>query len=65
MPGAEEFSRCPLEDDHAALIAAFWTHINDPVGIANHIEMVLDHNHCVPAIDQTIQDSEQATNIRR
>ena len=37
MLGAEEFSRCPLEDDPAALIAAFWTHINDPVCVANHI----------------------------
>src|SRR5947209_10507367 len=65
MLGAEEFSRCPLEDDHTALIAAFWTHINDPVCVANHIEMVLNHNHCVPAIYQPVHDGEQATNIRQ
>src|SRR6266851_303382 len=65
MLGAEEFSRCPLEDDHAALIAAFWTHINDPVGVANHIEMVLNHHHGVAAIDQPVHDGEQATNIRQ
>src|SRR5437879_13912810 len=65
MLGAEEVSRCPLEDDHAALIAAFWTHINDPVGVANHIEMVLNHHHGVPAIDQPVHDGEQANNIRQ
>ncbi len=47
---AEQFSWCPLEDDRAPLIAAFWTHINDPVCVANHIEMVLNHHHGVPAI---------------
>src|SRR5258708_7401021 len=65
MPGAEEFSPGPLEDDPAALIAAFWPHINDPVGVANHIEMVLNRHHGVPAIYQPVHDGEQATNIRQ
>ena len=65
VPGAEQFSRCPLEDDPAALIATFWTHINDPVGIADYIEMMLDHNHGVAGIYQPVHDGEQATNIRQ
>jgi hypothetical protein len=28
-----------------ALIATFWTQIDDPVGAANHIEVVLNHQH--------------------
>src|SRR5581483_9945352 len=65
MLGAEEFSRCSLEDDPAALIAAFWTQINDPVCVANHIEMVLNHNHGIAAIDEPVHDGEQTTNIRQ
>src|SRR5215469_12155148 len=65
MLGAEEFSRCPLEDDLAALIASFWPQINDPVCVANHIEVVLNHNHRVPAIYQPVHEGEQATNIRQ
>jgi hypothetical protein len=47
-----------LEDDHAALIAAFWTHINDPVCVANHIEMVLNHDHRVSTIYDPVHDGE-------
>ena len=65
MLGVEQFSRCTLEDDRAALIAAFWTHINDPVGVANHIQVVLNHNHRVAAIDQPVHDGEQADQYPR
>jgi len=29
--------------DLTALVTAFWTQINDPVGAADHIKVVLDH----------------------
>ena len=32
-------------DDLAAFVAPFWTEIDDPVGAANHIEVVLNHEH--------------------
>ena len=31
------------DHDLSALVAPFWTEINDPVGAADHVEVVLDH----------------------
>ena len=33
------------DHDLAALVAPFWTQVDDPVGAADHIEVVLDHPH--------------------
>src|SRR5438093_7211247 len=43
-----------LGDDAASSAAAFRAQIEDPVGIGDHIEVVLDHDHCVTRIDQTM-----------
>lgn len=31
--------------DLTALVAAFWTQVDDPVGAADHVKVVLDHPH--------------------
>ena len=31
--------------DLTALVTAFWTQIDDPVGAADHVKVVLDHPH--------------------
>ena len=45
-----------LGDDAASSGAAFRAQVEDPVGIGDHIEVVLDHDHCITRIDQTMQD---------
>ena len=52
-----------LEDDRAALMAAFGSHVDDPVSVANHIEMVLNHDHRIAAIDQAIHNGEQPIDV--
>lgn len=44
-------------------MAALGSHVDDPVGVANDVEVVLDDDS-VAAINQTVQDGEQATNVR-
>jgi hypothetical protein len=60
----EQVARGPLEENGAALVAAFGSHVDDPVGVANDIEVVLDDDDGVAAIDQAAHDGEQATDVR-
>jgi hypothetical protein len=48
--------RSTRDDDLAALVAAFWTEIDDPIGAANHVEVVLNHQHRIALIDQSLND---------
>ena len=44
----------------AALIAAIGSEINDPVGTANHIQVVLDHQNRVALIDEPLHHIHQS-----
>jgi len=35
--------RGAADHDLTTLVTAFWTQIDDPVGAADHVEVVLDH----------------------
>src|SRR5690349_16832008 len=61
--GVAQIAGSPLEDDRTALMAAFGSHVDDPVGVANHIEMVLNHDHRIAAIDQAIHNGEQPIDV--
>jgi len=50
-------------DDAAAFIAALWPEIDDPVGGFDHVEVVLDDEDSVAAVDQTVQDVKQLVYI--
>ena len=41
-----------LGDDHAAAAAALGAHVDDPVGVLDHIEVVLDDDHAVALVDE-------------
>src|SRR5688500_14127064 len=57
------FLWCPGSDDHAATNSAFGSEIDDPVRGLDDVEVVLDHQHGVPAIDEAVQHFEQQPNI--
>src|SRR5947209_19881994 len=50
--------------DHlAARFAALGAEIDDPVGLLDHIEVVLDHDHGVATVDETLQRLEQLLDV--
>ena len=51
------------EDWNAAVGTAFGAQIDDPVGVLDHIEVVLDDNQGISAISQSVQDLQQSINI--
>src|SRR6266481_7532372 len=58
----DEFGRA-LGDDAAAALAAFRAEVNDPVGLFDDVEMVLDDEHGVAEIDKALQDVEELSNV--
>ena len=64
MPGAEKLLWCPLKHHFAAFVAAFGTHIDDPVGVFDDIQIVFDDDDRIAGIDQAIDDGEKVANIR-
>jgi len=54
----DEFGRA-LHDDAAAAFAAFGTKIDNPIGLFDDVEMMLDDEHCVPEIDKTLQNVQK------
>ena len=52
-----------LRDDAAAAFAAFGAEVNDPVGLLDHVEVVLDDQDGVAEIDEAIQDVEQFLHV--
>ncbi len=58
----DEFGRA-LGDDAAATFAAFGAEVDDPVGLLDDVEMVLDDEHGVAEIDEALQDVEEFSDI--
>ena len=56
-------SGVPATTTVAAGVAALGTEIDDVIGSLNHIEMVLDEQHRMPGIDQTIERFEQPLHV--
>jgi hypothetical protein len=55
--------RCARDDQLAALMTAFGTQIEDPVGALDDIEMMLDHEHGMPSLDQPLETIQEALDI--
>ena len=53
-----------LEHHFPALAAAFRAHVDDPIGIFDHIQVVLDDDDRVAGIDQPVHDGQQVADIR-
>ena len=58
----DEFGRA-LGDDAAAAFAAFGAEVDDPVGLFDDVEVVLDDEHGVAEIDEALENVEEFSNI--
>src|SRR5712664_165863 len=58
----DEFGRA-LGDDAAAAFASFGAEVDDPVGLLDDVEMVLDDEHGVAKIDQALENVEEFSNV--
>src|SRR5689334_6433900 len=54
---------CSGGNDHSAAVAPVRTEIDDPVGGLDDVEVMLDDEHGVAAIDETVQHIEQDANV--
>jgi hypothetical protein len=52
-----------LRDDAAAALATLGAEVDDPVRLGDHVEVVLDHHHAVPAVDQPVQHADQLFHV--
>ena len=55
--------RRALRHQTSALLAPLGPQINDPVGVANNIHVVLDDDDAVPQVGQPMQDLQQLADI--
>src|SRR6516165_4768424 len=61
--GARDLFRGALGDDPAAALSAFGAKVDDPVGLLDDVEMVLDDEHGVAQIDEALQDVEEFADV--
>src|SRR6266849_2236138 len=62
LGAGDELGRA-LRDDAPAAFAAFGAEVDDPVGLLDDVEMVLDDEHGVAEIDEALQDVEEFSDI--
>jgi hypothetical protein len=43
--------------------AAFGAEVDDPVGLGDHVQVVLDHHHAVAAVDQAVQHADELVHV--
>src|ERR1700681_1910504 len=55
--------RRALRHNSAAFLAAFRAKIDDPVGIPDHVQIVLDDNDGIAQVCEAVQHVEQLPNI--
>src|SRR5277367_2475117 len=55
--------RWALRHDAASAFAAFGTEIDDPVGLFDHVEVVLDDQHGVAKGNQTLEHVQEFADI--
>src|SRR5579884_2796067 len=55
--------RRALDDDAAPGIAAFRPKVDQPVGAADHVQVVLDDEHAAAVLDQALKGVEQLRDI--
>jgi hypothetical protein len=46
-----------------ARVAAFGAQVDHPVGLGDHVQVVLDHHHAVAAVDQAVQHADQPFHV--
>src|SRR5579863_376595 len=48
-----------LGDDASTLLSALGTKIDDPIGLFNYIQVVLDDEYRIAKLDEAVEDGEQ------
>ena len=56
---ARHLLRRALRDHAAAIVAAFGPEIDDPVGLLDYVEMVLDDQHGIAERDEAVEHVEK------
>ena len=62
-PAATTASGVPGDDDAAAAGAAFRAQVDHPVGLGDHVQVVLDDDDAVAAVDQPVQHADQLLHV--
>ena len=57
------FLRRALENDAPARRSALGPEVDDPVGLGDHVQVVLDHDHRVARIHQPVQHADQLLHV--
>ena len=52
-----------VRDDVTAFVAGFRPEVNDPIGALDDVEVVLDDEHRMTGIDETLKSLQQNTNV--
>src|ERR1035438_7605103 len=60
---ARDLFGCALGDDAAAFSSAFGAEIEDPIGVADHVHVVLDDDNRVAEVGQAMQHVEQFADV--
>ena len=53
----------PFGDHAPAALAALGPEVQDPVGLGDHVQVVLDHHHGVAGVDQAVQHAHQPLDV--
>ena len=63
VPARDHLLRRAGHHHAPALAAAFGPEVDDPVGLGDHVQVVLDHDHAVAAVDQPVQHADQLLHV--
>lgn len=63
MLSVQQLFRCAFEDDFTTFAAAFGSQVDDPVCVADHIQIMLNDNHSIACINQSIDHRQQVSDI--
>ena len=63
LPG--DLRRRARGHDPSAVLAAARAHVDHVVGIGDHVEVVLDHQHGAALVDEPLEDAQQHLDVER
>ena len=58
-----ELLGCAVRDDRAAAFATFGAEVEEVVGVADHVEVVLDDDDGVAEVGETVEDFEKLADV--
>src|SRR5215472_10062982 len=63
IPRSDQVARQTLEHDPPAVVAGAGAEVDDPVGVRHHREVVLDDDHRLSRIHQSVEQPEQLLDV--